>query len=84
MATEGTENHRKKVRRGQARKNVFKTFKVMYNNVRGIKSKEEVLRRIVSEENPVIMAIGETKLKKGDWPEEIEGYVIKRNDRDTD
>ena len=54
------------MRRGQARKNAIRKFKVMYDNVRGVKSKKEVIERIVNEENPVILALTETKLNKDD------------------
>ena len=61
----------------------MRTFKVMCNNVRGVKSKEEIIKRIIHEENPVIMALVETKLTKDDVFE-IDGYEIKRNDRTAD
>ena len=66
---------RKRVRRGQSRKNMMKTFKVMYNNVRGVKSKEGVIKRIIYEENPTILALAETKLNELDvFDLEEEGY----------
>ena len=83
--TKGTniDKTRKKIRRGQARKNAIRTFKVLCNNVRGVKSKEETIKRIVSEENPVLVALVETKLDKND-AFGIDGYVTKRNDKDHD
>ena len=76
---------RKRVRRGQSRKNMMKTFKVMYNNVRGVKSKEGVIKRIIYEENPTILALAETKLNELDvFDLEEEGYSIERNDRNGD
>ena len=58
----------------------MRKFKVMYDNVRGVKSKKEVIERIVNEENPVILALTETKLNKDDIFE-IDGYKTERNDR---
>ena len=73
----------KKVRRGKSRKNVLKSLKVFYNNINGIKLKQNTLQRIIEEENPTIIGITETKLlKKEDM--EIEGYCIKRVDREKE
>ena len=55
----------------------------MCNNVRGVKSKEEIIKRIINDENPVIMALVETKLDKDDIFN-IDGYEIERNDRVAD
>ena len=59
-------------------------FKVMQNNVRGFKSKEVMIRRIVMEENPVIVALSETKLTKDDPEIKIPGYLSPRVDRDEE
>ena len=53
----------------------------MYNNMRGVKSKIHSIKKILEEKDPVIMAVAETKLNKGD-PFEIEGYIVERVDRD--
>ena len=55
----------------------------MVNNVRGLKSKEEIVTRIINEENPVILALVETKLNEGDNVT-IPGYEIARTDRDEE
>ena len=74
---------KKKTRRGQPRKNALKKLKMMLNNVRGYKSKEAMIKRIIDEEEPVIMALTETKLNSGDVVE-IEGYKVVRVDRDEE
>ena len=56
----------------------------MQNNVRGFKSKEVMIRRIVLEENPVIVALSETKLTKDDPDIKIPGYLSPRVDRDEE
>ena len=71
------------MRRGQARKNALKKFTAVLNNVRGIKTKENVIRRIMDELNPTLFALVETKLGEFD-KFEVEGYEVKRNDRDGD
>ena len=55
----------------------------MANNVRGYKSKEETIKRIINEEKPVIIALLETKLSKGEQTD-IPGYTITRVDRDEE
>ena len=64
-----------------AKQNTLHNFKVMYNNIRGIKSKRTSLKQIVDEENPTIVGIAETNLQEGESVE-IEGYRVKRNDRE--
>ena len=53
----------------------------MLNNIRGFKTKETMLKRIVAEEEPVLLAICETKLNKNDKVA-VPGYEIVRVDRD--
>ena len=53
----------------------------MLNNIRGFKTKETMLKRIVAEEEPVLLAICETKLNKNDKVA-VPGYEIARVDRD--
>ena len=55
----------------------------MLNNVRGYKSKAMMIKRIVSEEEPVIVALVETKLDKEEGVD-IPGYEVSRVDRDKD
>ena len=55
----------------------------MLNNVRGYKSKENVIKRIVSEEEPVLLALVETKLEACDTVE-LPGYQIVRTDRENE
>ena len=71
---------KKKTRRGKVRRNTFKGFKIMYNNVNGIKSKMTSLERIIEEENPTIIGITETKLGEIESLN-LEGYEIRRVDR---
>ena len=77
------ERYRKKTRRGKARRNALTKFKFLMNNVRGIKLKTTTIRRILDEEEPVMAALVETKLRKED-AYEIPGYDIARVDRDEE
>ena len=61
----------------------MKKFKILLNNIRGVKTKQLMMNRIVLEENPVIFACVETKLNKDDVVE-IPGYKIDRVDRVED
>ena len=71
------------MRKGQPIKNRLKKFSVYYINIRGIKSKISSLRNVIDELQPTMFCITETHLiKKEDI--KIEGYKIKRNDRDKD
>ena len=72
---------KKKTRRGQVRKNALKNFKIVLNNVRGLKTKENVVHRIMDELNPTFFALVETKLGEFD-KFKVEGYDVKRNDRE--
>ena len=56
---------------------------MMVNNVRGVKSKENVIKRIIEEESPIIVGLVETKLKEEDVVN-IKGYNIERADRDEE
>ena len=71
----------KKVRRGKSRKNALESLKVLYNNINGIKLKQNSLKRIIEEENPTFIGISETKLTDDDKLE-IEGYCVKRVNRE--
>ena len=74
---------RKKVRRGQKIRNKLSQFNVLYNNLRGYKSKVQSIRRIIEEKDPTILALAETKLCEGE-DVKIEGYEIERVDRKED
>ena len=66
----------KKVRRGGKRiKNKMKKFKVLYMNLRGLKSKKKSIQEIIEEEKPTLIAFVETLLEE---KEEIklEGYKV--------
>ena len=52
----------------------------MFNNVRGYKSKETIIKRIISEENPVLVALVETKLEETEVVK-LDGYEVVRTDR---
>ena len=68
------------MRRGKTIKNKLKNFKILFNNVRGIKSKVKSLQDVVMETQPTVICLVETHLQK-DEILEIEGYEIIRNDR---
>ena len=74
---------KKKTRRGRAKRNALQNCKIMLNNVRGYKTKQMVIKRIIEEEKPTMIAFTETKLNKKDEVK-IDGYLIKRVDRDED
>ena len=73
----------KKVRRGKSRKTALESLKVMYNNINGIKLKQNALQRIIDEESPTIIGISETKLAESE-SFKIEGYGVERVDRVKD
>ena len=68
------------MRRGKPRKNALQKFKVMLNNTRGYKSKETIVKRIIEEENPVMVALVETNLEDADNVG-IDGYEVTKVDR---
>ena len=74
---------KKKTRRGQRIRNKMINFNVMYNNLRGIKSKVHSLQSILNEKQPAIIALAETKLNEGETIE-LDGYHIERVDRTSD
>ena len=72
-----------KVRRSQKIKNKLKEFKLLYNNIRGIKSKKESLKEIIAEERPTVVALVETLLEENEKLI-MEGYtIIERTNFDT-
>ena len=70
----------RKTRRGKPRKNALVKFKMLLNNVRGFKTRQKEIKRIILEENPVAVSLVETNLKAEDVID-IPGYIIVRNDR---
>ena len=68
------------VRRSRKIQNKLKKCKVMYINIRGLKSKVESLKEILLDENPEIVGLTETMLDEADVID-IEGYTVHRNDR---
>ena len=71
------------MRRGKPRRNALESFKLLYNNINGIKTKQRSLQQIIDDERPTIIGISETKLNEKDTLK-IEGYKVKRVDRKTD
>lgn len=49
---------KKKIWRGQRNKNSMQKFVVMLNNVRGVKTKQAAINRIIQEHSPAIIALG--------------------------
>ncbi len=74
---------RKKIRRGKSTRNALSKFKFLVNNVRGVKSKLTTIKRIIQEEEPVMVALMETKMREGE-NFQLPGYKIKRVDRDEE
>ena len=74
---------RKKTRRGQKTQNSMTKFKVLFNNLRGIKSKLVSVKEIIEKQSPVIVGLAETKMNDGEKIK-IEGYKIERVDRKED
>ena len=70
-----TETKHKKVKRGRRIKKNLENFKILYVNIRGIKSKVKSLENIAQEEKPTLIAIAETILEAKEKIE-IEGYAI--------
>ena len=76
------DKEKKKVKRGKKIRRRLEKCKVLYSNLRGLKSKQLSLEEIIAEENPTIIALVETGLEQN---EEIkfEGYrVIPKNKTD--
>ena len=54
---------------------------MLLNNVRGFKTRQKEIKRIMLEENPVAVALVETNLNADDAIDIPPGYIIVRNDR---
>ena len=65
------------------KKNMMAKFKVMFNNIRGYKSKKDTLAQLIFEHKPAVVGIAETNLDKDEKIDEIDGYLIRRKDRPT-
>ena len=83
-----------KTRRGRSNKNELKNLTILYQNVRGIKSKLPSIHTIINEIKPTIICYVETHLNEEDNIEKrksnvegeeevntIEGYEVLRSDR---
>ena len=68
-------NNRRKVRRGQVKKNMHRNCKIYYVNVRGLKSKVESLGEILCKVNPTIICMTETHLGQEEKVE-MQGYKV--------
>ena len=73
----------RKTRRGRPRQNVLKKFKLMFNNLHGVKSKLTPIKEIMEYESPAILGLAETKLEEGEIIK-LEGYEIERVDREEE
>ena len=74
---------RKKTRRGKKVQNRMKMFTVYYNNIRGLKGKEESLKDYVKEIEPTIICLTETHLAEEDeW--KMDGYKTVPNNRNVE
>ena len=73
---------KKKTRRSQAKKNIWKDMKIMMVNIRGLKSKENSLNEIIAESKPTVLLLMETLCEEIPV---IEGYSVyttkKRSDK---
>ena len=65
---------KKKTRRSQKKKNIWKNMKIMMVNIRGFKCKENSMKEIIQEHQPTILMLMETLCQKEDVV--IEGYAI--------
>ena len=74
---------KRKNKRGRRNQTNLRKLKIMYQNVRGIKSKLVSLLRIVQEQTPSVICLVETHLEEDDEIE-IPGYSIMRKDRNQD
>ena len=75
----------KKRRKGQPIKNRLKKFKILYLNIRGMKSKINSLNDILEEIQPAIFCITETHLmEKEKLDIDEDDYEVFRNDRNQD
>ena len=77
----GDRRKRNKKRRAKPIKTKLRKFKLMYLNIRGLKSKLESLKELVEAESPTLLCLAETHLKKADGLV-LDGYEIFRNDRE--
>ena len=74
---------KKKTRRTKKIKNKLKMFRIVYSNIRGLKSKIDSLSEIIEDLKPAVVAVVETHLIDSDIVQ-LEGYeTIYRNNKDS-
>ena len=73
----------KAVRRSKKTSNKLRQCKVLYLNIRGLKSKMASLKKILINEQPEIVGLTETMLDEADAVE-LEGYSVYRSDRERE
>ena len=71
---------RKKTRRSKKNQNIYKNFRIYYNNIRGVKSKINSLREIIDQQEPHIISINETHLGE-DENVEVKNYKFIYNSK---
>ena len=74
---------KKKVKRGKKIKRKLEKCKVLYANVRGLKSKQLSLEEIIIEENPTIITLVETGLENKEEAK-FEGYEVYHKNKTED
>ena len=74
---------KRRVKRGKKIRKKLEKCKLLYVNLRGLKSKKLSLEEIIIEEDPTIIALVETGLEEGEKTE-FEGYEIYPKNKTTD
>ena len=62
----------------------MRNFHLIYQNVRGIKSKLESVKSMLKENKPTVMIMVETHLSNADRVESMDGYKIIRKERENE
>ena len=73
--------HTKGIRRGRRNKNALKSITILYQNIRGLKSKFLSLQAIIQEQNPSIVCLVETFLTD---PKSIQENETEEDDKEED
>ena len=73
--------HTKGIRRGRRNKNALKSITILYQNIRGLKSKFLSLQAIIHEQNPSIVCLVETFLTD---PKSIQENETEEDDKEED
>ena len=76
------ETKKKRRRRSKPIQNKLKNCKTMFLNIRGLKSKLSAVNELLETENPTMMCLVETHLKKED-DIGFDGYTLFRNERES-